>query len=339
MEEGLKLGSSEAGEPVDQSLYRQAVESLLYIALGSRPDIAYAATTLDRYSSNPDQGHWTAVKHLFRYLKATASKKLTITSARVPNSNPIVAFADADLGGVIHTGKSTTGYLLYVLGNLVLWKSKKQTLVAQSTMESELIASAAVKRQIDWFSGLLSELAPSLPLGASRFRVASPPLLLNDNLACVTVLNDGNFKGDSRHLRLRFYGLHEAVATEKFLVEHVPSVEMLADGLTKALGRIKHEGFLKDLGLICFFLSLQPHDGQRPPAPVGHPPLFPLCLLSFLSSVRSFPSESSLLFRFCLILAHAPFGRSVYIKTGARPPAWLNNQVSSLSRPRHSTQT
>jgi hypothetical protein len=259
MEEGLKLGlgrpnTSETGEPpqaepVDQSLYRQAVGSLLYIALGSRPDIAYAATTLGRYSSNPDQSHWTAVKHLFRYLKATASKKLTITSdsesARVPNSNPIVAFADADLGGEIDTGKSTTGYLVYVLGNLVLWKSKKQTLVAQSTMESELIACAAVKRQIDWFSGLLSELAPSLPL-----RFASQPLLLNDNLACVTVLNNGNFKGDSRHLRLRFYGLHEAVATEKLLVEHVPSVDMLADGLTKALGRIKHEGFVKDLGLV-----------------------------------------------------------------------------------------
>jgi hypothetical protein len=206
MEEGLKLGLGAAGglgakgtgelEPVDKSVYRQAVGSLLYIALGSRPDIAYAATTLGRYSSNPDQSHWTAVKHLFRYLKATASKKLTITSesARVPNSTPIVAFADADLGGEIHTGKSTTGYLLYVLGNLVLWKSKKQTLVAQSTMESELIASAAVKRQIDWFSGILSELAPSL--------VTSPPLLLNDNLACVTVLNNGNFKGDSRHVRL-----------------------------------------------------------------------------------------------------------------------------------------
>jgi hypothetical protein len=257
MEEGLKLGlgAAETGEhpePVDKSLYRQAVGSLLYIALGSRPDIAYAATTLGRYSSNPDQRHWTAVKHLFRYLKATASKKLTLTSLPKAGSHsdnsPLVAFADADLGGETHTGKSTTGYLLYALGILVLWKSKKQTLVAQSTMESELIASAAVKRQIDWFSGLLSELTPSLQAASGVSQ--SPPVLLNDNLACVTVLNNGNFKGDSRHLRLRFYGLHEAVATEKLLVEHVPSVEMLADGLTKALGRIKHEGFVKDLGLV-----------------------------------------------------------------------------------------
>jgi hypothetical protein len=257
MEEGLKLspGASETGEPepVDKSLYRQAVGSLLYIALGSRPDIAYAATTLGRYSSNPDQSHWTAVKHLFRYLKATASKQLAITSPSDTGSGPcsrhgtstITAFADADLGGEKHTGKSTTGYILFVNGILVLWKSKKQTLVAQSTMEAELIASATVKKQIDWFQGLLSEMAPSLPASSS-----ASPLILNDNLACVTVLNSGNFKGENRHLRLRFYGLHEAVATGRLLVEHVPSEEMLADGLTKALGRVKHEAFVKEIGLI-----------------------------------------------------------------------------------------
>jgi hypothetical protein len=113
-------------------------------------------------------------------------------------------------------------------------------------MESELIASAAVKRQIDWFSDLLSELTPSLQATSSTI----PPVLLNDNLACVTVFNTGNFKGDSRHLRLRFHSLHEAVATEKLVIKHVPSDEMLADGLTKALGRVKDEAFVKEIGLI-----------------------------------------------------------------------------------------
>jgi hypothetical protein len=277
MAEGLKLGLSAADtgepsgqqsagrtwehpEPVDQSLYRQAVASLLYIALGSRPDIVYAATTLGRYSSNPDQRHWTALKHLCRYLKVSASENLALTSPS--DSGPcsrhgtstITAFAHADLGGDVHTGKSTTGYLLYVLGILVLWKSKGQTLGAQSTMESELIASAAVKRQIDWFSCLLSDLAPILTpsmQGASgTAQVSSPPVVLNDNFPCVTVLSTGNFKGDSRHLRLRFYSLHEAIATEKLVIKHVRSDGMLAEGLKKALGRIKHEAFVKEIGLI-----------------------------------------------------------------------------------------
>jgi hypothetical protein len=254
MEEGLKLSLSpvhsnraaetgEHPEPVDQSLYRQAVGSLLYIALSSRPDIAYAATTLGRYSSSPNSTHWTAVKHLLRYLQATAARKLMLNS--ISSGTSIRAYADADLGGEKHTGKSTTGYILFVNGILVLWKSKKQTLVAQSTMEAELIASATVKKQIDWFQGLLSEIAPSLLASSS-----ASPLILNDNLACVTVLNSGNFKGENRHLRLRFYNLHEAVATGKLAIQHIPSDKMLADGLTKALGKVKHETFVQEIGLV-----------------------------------------------------------------------------------------
>jgi len=42
------------------------------------------------------------------------------------------------------------GILIYVLGNLVIWKSKKQTIVAQLTMEAKMIAMAYGKGQIDW---------------------------------------------------------------------------------------------------------------------------------------------------------------------------------------------
>jgi hypothetical protein len=77
MEEGLKFSLGVAGtgesELVDQSTYRQAIGCILYIALRSRPDIANAATTLGRYSSSPNSTHWTAVKHLPRYLQATAA--------------------------------------------------------------------------------------------------------------------------------------------------------------------------------------------------------------------------------------------------------------------------
>jgi hypothetical protein len=89
-------------------------------------------------------------------------------------------------------------------------------------MESAIIASAMVKRQIDWFQGLLTELTPSLPsLMSMSWSESSPAHIFKNNLACVTVLNSGNFKGENRHLRLRFYGLHEAVATETLVVKDV----------------------------------------------------------------------------------------------------------------------
>ena len=49
--------------------YRAAVGSLMYAATGTRPDIAFAIQNLSRFSENPAQVHWEAVKHVFRYLK------------------------------------------------------------------------------------------------------------------------------------------------------------------------------------------------------------------------------------------------------------------------------
>ena len=46
--------------------YREAVGSLMYLAIATRPDIAYAVGVLARFSSNPGLAHWAAVKHLFR---------------------------------------------------------------------------------------------------------------------------------------------------------------------------------------------------------------------------------------------------------------------------------
>jgi hypothetical protein len=51
--------------------YREAVGSLMYAALGTRPDIAYAVGHLARFSENPSKPHWEAVKRVIRYLKGT----------------------------------------------------------------------------------------------------------------------------------------------------------------------------------------------------------------------------------------------------------------------------
>ena len=51
--------------------YQSAVGALMYAMLGTRPDIAYAITSLSQFSNNPGYVHWIALKRVLRYLRGT----------------------------------------------------------------------------------------------------------------------------------------------------------------------------------------------------------------------------------------------------------------------------
>lgn len=51
--------------------YRQAVGSLIYLAVGTRPDISFVVGYVSRFLQNPSNSHVTAVKRIMRYLKGT----------------------------------------------------------------------------------------------------------------------------------------------------------------------------------------------------------------------------------------------------------------------------
>ncbi len=70
VEPGAKLKiAEESDECVDQQLYQSAIGSLMYLSVGTRPDITYAVSSLSRYSTKE---HWSAVKRVLKYLKGTA---------------------------------------------------------------------------------------------------------------------------------------------------------------------------------------------------------------------------------------------------------------------------
>jgi hypothetical protein len=51
--------------------YREAVGSLIYLAVTSRPDISYVVNQVAQHSENPNRSHCTAVKRIISYLKGT----------------------------------------------------------------------------------------------------------------------------------------------------------------------------------------------------------------------------------------------------------------------------
>ena len=95
----------------DQVEYQSMVGSLLYIAMGTRPDIAQVVGAVSKFCSNPTEAHKTAVKRIFRYLKKTRNLALKYCK----DEKPVTGFSDADWGGDLDDRHSTTGKCFYLL--------------------------------------------------------------------------------------------------------------------------------------------------------------------------------------------------------------------------------
>ena len=94
---------------------------------------------------SPSETHWQALKRLLCYLKGTIFFGLHIR--RCP-SNRLYAFSDADWAGDRDDCKSTTGYVVYLGGNLISWSSRKQRAVSRSSTEAEYRTIAATTAEL-----------------------------------------------------------------------------------------------------------------------------------------------------------------------------------------------
>ena len=149
------LAASEDSELVDQQLYQSAVGSLLYLSCWTRPDITFAVSNAARLCSKPTKQHWTAGKHIMRYLRGTKNYGLLYTR---DGKNDVEGYSDADWAGDVNDRKSTSGYLFTIGGGVVSWRSKKQTSVALSTAEAEYMALASAAQEAIWIRQLNLEL-------------------------------------------------------------------------------------------------------------------------------------------------------------------------------------
>jgi hypothetical protein len=113
----------------DIKWYQQAIGSLLYAALLTRPDIACAINILGRYASNPGPEHIQAVKRIFRYLNGNPDYKITYTG-NTPTSAYIKGYTDSDYAGDKEEYKSTTGYIFYLANGPISYTSKIQPITA-----------------------------------------------------------------------------------------------------------------------------------------------------------------------------------------------------------------
>jgi hypothetical protein len=145
----------QGGVEVDPTQYQAIVGSLMYAALGTRPDIAYAVAAFSRYNSRPLTVHLTAAKQVLRYLKTTKTAKLYYSTNGVTELH---GYTDADWAGDSVDRKSQGGYTFIMGGAAASWQSRKQPLIALSTLETEYIACSDAVRETKWVLQLAKDV-------------------------------------------------------------------------------------------------------------------------------------------------------------------------------------
>jgi hypothetical protein len=207
--------------------YAQMIGMLMYAAIATRPDIAHSVQHLAQFTTRFDLSHVTAVKRVFRYLRATADTPLTYIGGPKTDTR-LRAYSDADWGQDLTDRKSISGYVFLLAGGAVAWSSKKQPTVALSSMEGEYMALAHATRHAIWTRTFLSEL---------ELRTKGPTRIHTDNQAAIRFAKDHQFHGRSKHIDIRHHFVRDCIDNNIIEPVYVSTDRNLADIFTKALPR------------------------------------------------------------------------------------------------------
>ena len=221
----------------DNVPYRAAVGSLMYLATGTRPDIAYAVSVVSQKLDIATVEDWNKVKRILKYLKGTANSGILFQ-----NQGPrrIEAFSDADYAQDVETRRSTSGAVCKFAGGAVTWLSQKQKCIALSTTEAEIIAANEAAKDVIWLKRLFSDLTDLVDL----------PVLRCDNIGAVKLGKNPEFHKRSKHIDTRYLWIRERYISGDLKLEHVAGDNQAADILTKPVPKPKFQRLKKLMGLV-----------------------------------------------------------------------------------------
>ncbi|KAL7280531.1 hypothetical protein ACG7TL_005463 [Trametes sanguinea] len=238
---GAVLESSEQPEPSSDSFrqrYQSLIGSLLYAALGTRPDIDFAVNRLSKYNANPSDAHWHYAKYVLRYLQGTKHFRLRYDGA---SNDGLLVYSDSDWGEDRDNRRSTSGYDFLMAGGAISWASRRQPTVSLSSTEAEYLAASDTCRQIAWLRTFGTELGDDM---------SCPTPLCLDNQGSIFLGVHPVVERRTKHIDIRHHYIREQIKLGKVEVFFVATKDQLADPLTKNVSFSLVEWFRKGVGLV-----------------------------------------------------------------------------------------
>ena len=222
----------EAGDVDRVREAQQITGEVLWVSQRTRPDLAFSTSIMASLCSRaPSQAVAIGYKTL-RYLQRTAEVGLIVQW----RDQGLVMFCDAAFAP--QGARSHGGWVVTYGGVPISWRSGRQTMVALSTAEAELMAMLDGAVATKGIEALLQDIGERV----SSRRISS------DSTSALNI-STGSSSWRTRHLRIKANWLMEQISNGLFTVEHCPGERQPADLLTKALSAARIDALLSWWGI------------------------------------------------------------------------------------------
>ena len=236
MNQKEKFIKEDGVDKVDEGYYRSLIGCLMYLT-ATRPDIIFAVSLLSRFMHCASEVHLRAAKRILRYVKGTLDYGVKFEKY---TNFKLCGFYDSDRAGSYDDMKSTSGYCFNLGSGVFSWCTKKQEIVAQSTVEAEFIAAIAAVNQVLWLKKILYDL---------HFQQKNKIEVLVDNQAAIAIANNPVCHGKTKHFNIKLYFLREMQQNGEVNLVYCKSEDQLADMFIKPLPISKFELLRKRIGV------------------------------------------------------------------------------------------
>ena len=160
------------------------------------------------------------------------------------DSLDVEVYIDSDWVGSIDDRRSTTGYCAFLARNLVTWMSKKQNVVAQSSIEAKFRALAKDLNELLWIKLILKYLKIG-PTGTAR--------LYCDNKSAISLAHNPLHNDRTKHIEIDRHFIKEKVETGEVCIPYVPTKRKLANVFTKGLDTKTYSALIDMLRIIDIY--------------------------------------------------------------------------------------
>ena len=208
----------------EQKLYRSGVGMLLYLVKYSRPDIANAVRELSKSMDGATKGSFRELLRVIKFVLDTKDKGLRIEPKGQIDEWDLVMLSDSDYAGDQETRISVSGFILYLMGVAISWRSKGQKSVTLSSSEAEFVALSEAAKEIKFVVQILQSM---------KIPVRIPVVVRVDNVGAIFMTENVTTSNRTRHVDIRYHFVREFVEDGFIKIIFVKTADNDADIFTK----------------------------------------------------------------------------------------------------------